>query len=305
MAPYLATVIGILLLVSSAFPQPHAQAFEVASVRPAPSYSPGVDYRARGGPGTNDPGQVNYPRTFLLSLIREAYGVRSDQISGPDWLRSEPYTIVAKIPPNTTKDQFNVMLQKLLAERFRLAFHHETKDFPVYVLTVAEGGPKLQPSPPEREAPAAPSMAAGQKGGENPFPTLPPGLTRASSFRGGTAYFTFRETMPEFAEGLGALVNLSNGESVVRGGPPPPRVVDETGLTGRFDFNLEFAGSITLPQSMVQVEGGGEPAPASTPSGGPSLFSALQKQLGLKLEGGKRAMDLLVIDHVDKVPTEN
>jgi uncharacterized protein (TIGR03435 family) len=115
--------------------------------------------------------------------------------------------------------------------------------------------------------------------------------------------------MAEFAEGLGALVLLSNGESVVRGGPPPPRVVDETSLTGKFDFNLEFAGSITLPQNMVQVERGGEQAApansASTPTGGPSLFNALQRQLGLKLEGGKRAMDLLVIDHVDKVPTEN
>jgi uncharacterized protein (TIGR03435 family) len=253
---------------------------------------------------------VSYPRTFLLSLIRQAYGVRTDQVSGPDWLRSEPYTVIAKIPPNTTQDQFNVMLQRLLAERFHLAFHRETKAFPVYVLTVAEGGPKLKPSTPEGEAPtAAPNIAAGGKRGETAFPALQPGLTRASSFRGGTAYFTFRETMAEFAEGLGALVLLSNGESVVRGGPPPPLVVDETGLTGRFDFKLEFAGSTTLPQSLVQVERGGEQAAAadsaSTPAGGPSLFSALQKQLGLKLEGGKRAMDLLVIDHVDKVPTEN
>src|ERR1019366_1602300 len=109
--------------------------FEVASVKPAGplpipsggsssgSFS-GSSFRVRGGPGTDDPGQFTAPSVSLLTLLEMAYGVRFDQVSGPDWLISERYSIVAKLPPKTTKDQFNLMLQNLLAERFHLTLHH-------------------------------------------------------------------------------------------------------------------------------------------------------------------------------------
>jgi len=112
-------------------------AFEVASVRPAPPYVPGQPYQVRGGPGTDDPGQFTAPRASLMSLLATAYGVAFDQISGPDWLETEIYSVAAKIPPNTTKDRFNLMLQNLLAERFHLTLHHGTKDFTQETHTLA------------------------------------------------------------------------------------------------------------------------------------------------------------------------
>jgi uncharacterized protein (TIGR03435 family) len=94
----------------------------------------------RGGPGTDDPGRITYPRVFLMHLLTMAYGVPSDQFSGPEWLSTEQYSITARIPPNTTKGQFNLMLRNLLVERFHLALHHETRDFPAYELVVAAVG---------------------------------------------------------------------------------------------------------------------------------------------------------------------
>ena len=96
----------------------------------------------RGGPGTDDLGQITYPRVPLLTLLTKAYGVGADQVSGPSWLTTEMYSVVAKIPPNTTKDDFNLMLQNLLAERFHLTLRHESKDFPGYEL-VGEHGDSL------------------------------------------------------------------------------------------------------------------------------------------------------------------
>jgi uncharacterized protein (TIGR03435 family) len=123
--------------------------------------------------------------------------------------------------------------------------------------------------------------------------------------------------MAEFVLGLGDLVNISNGDGIVGGGPPAPFVVNETGLTGRFEFTLEFAGSVfpTSPAVIAALIARGTLPPvdpnqaaediAKGVGGGPNLFTALEKQLGLKLEKGKRPVDFLVVDHADKVPAEN
>ena len=289
--------------------------FDVASVKLAPPKGAG-DTTSRGGPGTSDPGQVTYERTWLRNLVADAYAVRIDQVSGPDWINTEAYSIVAKIPPNTTKDQFNEMLQNLLAERFHLTIHHETKTVPVYVLFAAPDGPKLKSASADPNAvgaaPATPTCDARAK---NRFPGLRPGRSEAHQWCPGMAYYTYRQTMSEFALGLGTFVSMSNGDGIIRGGPPAPFVVDETGLTGRFEFTLEFAGSI-FPSSQVQVaaliasgsipSGSSPEKIADQPRGaGPDLFNALGKQLGLKLEKDKRPVDFLVIDNADKVPTAN
>src|ERR1035441_4314243 len=139
-----ATVLAALMCCASLNGQTadRRPAFEVASVRPAPPFVDGTDFSMHGGPGTDDPGQITYPYTWLGRLLTLAYGVAFDQISGlPDWSETQAYSIVAKMPPNTTKDQFNLMLQNLLAERFHLTLPHVTKDFTVYSLLVAKGGP--------------------------------------------------------------------------------------------------------------------------------------------------------------------
>jgi uncharacterized protein (TIGR03435 family) len=269
--------------------------FEAASVKPAPPYHGEVVDR-RGGPGTSDPRQVIYPRAWLPGLVAEAYGVRADQVSGPDWVQTEAYSIVANIPPKTTKQEFNLMLRNLLAERFHLALRHDPKLVSVYVLSVAPGGPKLKPSPVDADAPFAPAR----------FPPLSPGKTVALWWRD-RAYYTYRQTMAEFAFGLGPLVNMSNGDGIVRGSPPMPFVVDETGIKGRFDFTLEFAGS-PIPSAAVAAALAGQqadPAALAPTVAGLDIFRALQQQLGLKLEKGKRTVDFLIIEHADRIPTEN
>ena len=279
----IATVLPLLMCSApaAAQPLPSRPSFEVASIKPAPPPVNGADYRMRGGPGTSDPGQISCPRVGMLDLLMKAYGVRMDQVSGPDWIHTEVYSISAKVPPNTTRDQFNLMLQNLLAERFHLKLHHESREFPVYWLLVAKGGPKLTASSPD----------AARKG----FPVLAPGAKVATATGTGPLYgtvrSTHRQTMAEFADGLGAMVNMSNGDGIARGSPPPAHVFDKTGLSGEFEFTLEFAGSV-LP-------GGANDSLA------PSLFVALEKQLGLKLESGRAALDVLMIDQADKLPTEN
>ncbi len=144
--------------------------FEVASVKPAPANG-NADTTPRGGPGTSDPGQITYERTWLRYLVADAYAVRTDQVSGPDWTKTEAYSIVAKIPPNTTRDKFNLMLRNLLAERFHLTIHRETKMEPVYVLLVAPDGPKLKrASADSAAAAAAPDTRTCDAKAENRFP---------------------------------------------------------------------------------------------------------------------------------------
>jgi uncharacterized protein (TIGR03435 family) len=258
-------------------------AFEVASVKRAPPYVDGADYQMHGGPGTSDPGQITYPRTWLPRLLTKAYGVSQDQISGPDWLETEAYSIVAKIPPSTTADRFNVMLQNLLADRFHLTLHHETREFQVYSLLVTKGGPKMKPPPPDADAPPASPDQHWLDG--KGFPVLPPGARVVTVTGSGQLYgsvrSTHRETMAQFAEHLGAWINMSNGDGITRGSPPPPHVIDKTGLTGTFAFTLEFAGA-TFPAN----------SPLGTPADewpGSTLFVALEKQLGLRLRRGKPA----------------
>jgi uncharacterized protein (TIGR03435 family) len=286
--------------------------FEVASVKPVlPDQV--ADSTPHGGPGTSDPGQITYGRTWLQNLVSDSYGVRLDQVSGPEWMKTEAYSIVAKIPPDTTKDQFHVMLQNLLAERFHLTLHHETKTLPVYLLSIAPDGPKLKPASGDANAATVVPFPSCQASEKNHFPGLLPGRTETHRWCPSMAYYTFRQTMAEFALGLGTLVSMSNGDGIIKGGPSAPLVFDETRLTGRFEFHLEFAGSI-LPSSPTQAAAvtasGSIPPMASetadnAPGSGPNIFTALEKQLGLKLEKAKRPVDFLVIDHADKVPTEN
>ena len=98
--------------------------------------------RNTGGPGSNDPGRIHYPYMSLKNILMNAYDVKNFQIVGPGWLDTERFDITATMPPATTKEQFRVMLQNLLAERFKMTVHRETKELPMYSLVVAKGGRK-------------------------------------------------------------------------------------------------------------------------------------------------------------------
>ena len=220
--------------------------FEVASVKLSGPRGSGLQGIFSGGPGTKDPTLMHVERVTLLDVLLRAYGVASDQISGPGWLRETRYDFSMRVPPGVSKQEANVMLQNLLAERFHLTFHRVMKDFPVYVLTVAKAGAKLRETARLNTRPARPSdsqMPLDRDG----FPQFPPG-TRGTSevYKNRLQHQTsVAISMPEFAKVLsGILANPWGGGPIAF-----RRVVDRTGLTGRYDFKLEYA--IELPRRLL------------------------------------------------------
>jgi uncharacterized protein (TIGR03435 family) len=281
--------------------------FEVASVKPAAPMPPGMGMRvgSRGGPGTSDPGQVTYVNLTLKNLLTTAHGVKIYQVSGPGWLDTERYDIAAKMPPDTTKEQFALMLQNLLAERFKLTLHHETKDLPLYELVVGRNGPKLKPWVEDPNAPPPPSPGTPPPLGKDGRPIVSPGQTMMSvSMNNGVQRMRLTTTKQSLARFADMLANQL--------GRP---VVDKTGLIGEFNDDLEYspdglsgAGGGLLPPLPPPPPGAGGPpgtSPAGDQDGAPSLITAIQEQLGLRLESKKEPLDLLVIDHADKTPMEN
>jgi len=282
-----------------------ALTFDAASVKPA-SLPGGVRAVARagrgGGPGTQDPGRIHYPSISLKNLLTTAYDVKEFQISGPAFLDTEMFDVTATMPPETTKEQLRVMLQNLLADRFKMTSHRETRELPMYSLTVAKGGPKMKESV---EEPAAAPTAdqpppSHPKMGPDGFPIIPL-PDRAGIFtimmptRG--RFIAQKQTMADLAERLTRQLSRP--------------VTDMTGLTARYDFILTFSsegmsgpmGPMVPPAGAVPAGGPIGSAPDSETA--PDIFAAVQAQLGLKLEAKKGPVETIVIDHIEKTATEN
>jgi uncharacterized protein (TIGR03435 family) len=299
----------------AAFGQAAAESptFEVASVKPAEPQTPGLmRVQMRGGPGTPDPGQLTYTNVSLKNILTNAYGVKGYQINGPKWLDSERFDITAKIPKDATKEQFRIMLRNLLADRFKLSVHHETKELSIYALVVAKGGPKMKesvedataapPTPPPGAGYGAPPELGRIKVGADGMPQLPPGMRRNGTIS--MIMMNGRQHMVANGAPVSVLINTLADQL----GRP---VVDATGLTAKYDITLDFVPeSMSGPMGMMPPPpdggpGGGAPPASAQDSSAPSIVTALQEQLGLKLEQRKGPVDLLVIDSVEKVPTEN
>jgi uncharacterized protein (TIGR03435 family) len=330
-------ILGASLIIFTsyaAFGQGAAESptFEVASVKPAEPQPMGMmSIMMRGGPGSADPGQITYSGVSLKNVLMNAYAVKGYQINGPKWLDSERFDIVAKIPKGATKEQFQLMLQNLLAERFKLTLHHETKEFPMYSLVVGKGGSKLKESVDDAAAPGAAPQGGGARGAPPPPPPPPP----PGAGYGGTPVMgrmrVGADGMPQLPAGAGKnglMMMLMNGRSRMIGngqtisalaemlgnqlGFP---VVDATGLKAKYDFTLDFSpDGMNGPMGMMPpppppmhdgAPGGGGAMAGSPDVGGPTIFAAVQEQLGLKLEQKKGPVDLLVIDRLEKAPTEN
>jgi|SRR5579871_336093 len=280
------------------FAQPaETKSFDVASVRYVGPYGSG-SASFRGGPGTTDPARIVWDNALMLTLLSRAYGVGFDQISGPKWMDSEQYTIRTNLPPGATKEDLPKMLQHLLEERFHLVAHNSKKEFSVYELLVAKNGPRLQKSTGDPgENANGPRPTQGPDG----FPVLPSGGHHAifqpieKGIR--VTQETFRDySMAELVQELAwPLGEPPSWEHVLAVG----RVVDKTGLSGKFDFKLYYAG--------FHSPGGAFPPPTADgqPSGAPTLFDAVQQQLGLKLQETKAVLDVLVVDHIERLPTDN
>jgi uncharacterized protein (TIGR03435 family) len=236
------------------------QTFEVASVKPS-----------AGGKAMmkSDPGRIGYSNVTLKRVLMSAYDVKDYQISAPEWLSTARFDITATFAEHT---DVNAMLRDLLATRFKMTVHRESKELPIYSLVVAKNGPKIKPA--SSGAPDEEQLATMQKDqGRDGFPVLslrPGGLVIET--RSGRGRITGKE-IP-----IAKLADLLSGQV----GRP---VFDMTELAGKFSFSLYFS-----------PDGAGDEPP---------LFAALQEQLGLRLDARKGPVELLVIDHVERVPTEN
>lgn len=257
-----------------------AQTFEVASIKPsAPANGGRMRFGSRGGPGTDDPGLYTCDNCPLPALLRDAFGLKEYQLSGPDWMQSAWFMVSAKMPEGTTNEQFLTMKQNLLIERFKLTFHREKKEMQAYELVAAKGGPKMKESESPLDPDERPARMSERKTDEEGFPVLPPGRVPMMTMVAG-GYATSRhvaETMEEFAVTLSYQLHKP--------------VTDATDLKGTYDFTLHWIAEGARPST-------GDDA-------GPTLFRALPEQLGLRLEAKKGMVEILVVDHVEKVPTEN
>jgi uncharacterized protein (TIGR03435 family) len=268
-------------------------AFEVASVKVSdfrtalPMAAQGkLHIGMSGGPGTNEPGRFTCNLESLTDLILRAYGIKRYQLNKPTWFDSQFYDIAARVPEGATAEQFATMIQRLLEERFKLALHKDRKELSLYDLTVGKGGPKLveavEPTAPQPDA--KPQKAPVSPFDEDGYPIIPPNAKYRMAIRGGrTTMRLERITMEEFAQQVTDMV-----------GRP---VIDTTGLKGKYDITLHYI------QDPPGRNGG--PPPAATPDAGPTVSGALQSQLGLRLEPRKGIIEILVVDHAEKIPTEN
>ena len=217
-----AGLVGVFLLGCAAmYAQDPRPSFEVASIRPAAPrpavFMPGAPGSPRtcpvtgcGGPGTSEPGRITFINASLRNLIRVAYNLELYQLEAPGWLESARFDVIATLHPGSTRDEANLMLQNLLADRFQLKLHRETRELAVYALLVAQGGAKLKRS----DDPNAPSAVARGRG--------------TIGVAGPRKRFEFdARSMAQFANTLANEVDRP--------------VIDRTGLTGQYDIRLDFA----------------------------------------------------------------
>jgi uncharacterized protein (TIGR03435 family) len=276
-------MIRSLLIASVAFLLPLAAAgqtkdpslvFDAASLKPAAPTASGRIYGLKGGPGSTDPTTLTATNMTLLALLMEAYGMKSYQISSPSGIDIARFDIVARVPRDTTQEQLHAMIRNLLDERFKLSLHHQPKEVAVYALTVGKNGPKV------KEAKLGQTPHASKNGMVPKNMAGLPQVTMVALQNGQRRSIFTAAPMSKLADMLAHWL-----------GRP---VLDETGLATKYDFTLDYT-----PE-------GGEPDPRATDGdSGPSAFAAVQEQLGLKLESRKSVVDFLVVDHFERIPTEN
>lgn len=240
-----------------------AQSFDVASVKVSESGGRG----GLGGKPTlhTEPDSLDIRNMSLKSCVSWAYNVKDYQVSGPGWIEEQRYSILAKASNPVKQDELRALLRNLLAERFHLVQHRETRELSVYVLTVAKEGIKIK---------------ASQGEGESSFRPVK-GNNKLAIEAGHTS-------MAQFAELLSS--------------PMQRPVVDETGLTGAYDFTVDVSKYMNMEQGPRR-EGEGHGIDASSVES--AIMMAIQEQLGLKLESKRRPAEMIVVDRAEKVPTEN
>ena len=270
-----------------------------------------------------DGSRAEYTYMTLKDLVANAYGVKPYQVTGPDWLASERFDIAAKMPEGSTADDAPRMLQALLAERFHLVGHRDTQEHPVLALVVAKGGPHLKDAPPP-PPPIDPDTPLKSNEMKLDTPNGPARMTRNSDGTstvnmGAKGTFTQRMdgqilhmqassvTMEGFADMLTSMLRMGGGDG--------RQVVDMTGLKGNYQVAIDLSIADIIANARAQGMDIPTPRPtagtpdssaipnASDPSG--STIYASVEALGLKLENRKAPIEQIVIDRIEKEPTEN
>jgi uncharacterized protein (TIGR03435 family) len=284
--------VAALVASAAAFAQTApTREFEVASIRPSAPFNGRLNLHVQV-----DGAQVHCTYFSLKDLLTMAYRVKDYQVLGPAWLASERFDVAAKLPEESARQQIPEMTQALLADRFKMKVHRESKEFSVYGLVVAKSGLKIKESAPypdtdavDGKAPFSVTASGGPQG-------TTVNLGRGSYFSVGNNRIEAKKlTMTAFADTLARFVDRP--------------IVDMTELKGNYDFTVEFTpedframmirGAITAgvplpPEAMRLIEGGP----------GDGLFAAVQS-LGLKLERRKAPLDVVVVDEASKTPTAN
>ena len=307
---------------------PKKLSFDVATIKPSPPLDRqklAADVQAgkmpRFGPHVSA-SRAEYIYMPLAHLIALAYNMRNYQVTGPDWISSERFDIAATMPEGASRDDAPAMLRALLQDRFKLAAHKETQEHKVLAILTAKGGEKLKAStaqaqPVDPDAPLEPNQTVMDG------PDGPVRITRKSDGsmifelgRHGTVTQTIDAqnqavrlvssmvTMSGFAETLSTILAQIGGQ----------QVVDMTALKGNYEIAIEISFADLMTMARLQGDmappppgpaGGSNAAPvASDPGGAPSLYQSI-RQLGLELEERKAPVEQLVVDHVEKMPTEN
>jgi uncharacterized protein (TIGR03435 family) len=310
----------ILLIGGDALAQTPAAKpqFEVATIKPAAPLNPAAIASGKLRVGMNiDAARVDIGFLSLADMIQAAFKVKQHQLVVPDWAKNERFDILAKIPEGGTKEQVPEMLQALLVERFGLKFHKESREQNVFALVVAKGGHKMKESSTEPDAPlpdektdkAGQTISMGgaqirQSGGT---------VTMKVADQPGTMKMTMVDGKMRMESTKAKMENLA--EMVTRFVGKP--VVDMTELKGLYDIAIEIsmaemmniarAQGVAVPAMAPGGAPGGDSRPAdaaSDPTAGGSIFTSIQA-LGLKLENRKAPFDTMIVDKLERTPTEN
>jgi uncharacterized protein (TIGR03435 family) len=254
--------------------------FEVASVKPT---APDYDGLLISGP---TPGQFTTKGASLELLVRYAYGLRDYQIFGiSGWMRTERFDIIAKYPNDESRSQVPQMVQALLTERFKLKVHRDTREGPIYALVLVRSDGQLGPKLRKNRVDCVAFVAARRKAGESVSfgggrgEKLPPCMAVQTGDARDRIIMANGRTMTQFA----GMISSAAGRNVI----------DRTGLMGEFDIELRWTPEIEPLSDR-------EPLPAARVDDAVSLFTALQEQLGLRLEASKGPVDVLVIDSAER-----
>ena len=237
-------VAALLPLLAQSQVQP---AFDAASIKPTAHGKANPDATGYSDVAVVDPGRFRAQNSTLDELIRFAWSLKDNEVSGPVWLNDSAiaFDIAATAPSTTSNEQMRVMLRTLLTDRFKLAAHQETRMLSGYELVVVKKGPRLIPANPQGH------RSIGSSGGK---------------------IVATKVTVARFADYLATDLKMP--------------VVDKTGIVGDFDITMQYSRD---PDA----------------NSGPSVFTALQDELGLKLEAAKVPVEILVVDHVEKLPIAN